>query len=220
VHCLKYCICERHFGLAYVSGVDWHGANVPYAYGDSSYESPKSQGCRMVMMNGAVVSLSSQKHTTIDTSTTAAELTEAFLASNDVMGFRNLMVELGFELEGPTVLYQDNQPAIQVAEGERNLGSVTKHMEIRTWKLKERVEDQHVYLEYCSTHDMLADIGTKSLGATQFCYLRDWSTGYALLRSHHPDLYPGGQHEDAEDNQARASLLVAWLLCGQGYEGR
>jgi hypothetical protein len=198
LHCLKYCIYARFFGLVYVSGVDWHGCNVPYAYGDSSFEHPKSQGCRMVMMNGALVSMSSQRHTTIDTSTTAAELTEAFLASNDIMGFRNLMTELGFELDGPTVLYQDNQPAIQVVEGERNLGSVTKHMSIRTWKLTERVEDRHVCLEYCGTTDMLADIGTKSLNATQFCYLRDWSTGYALLRIHHPDLDPMVRFEEAQ----------------------
>jgi len=108
------------------------------------------------------------------------------------------MTELGFMLEGPTVLYQDNQPAIQVAGGARNLGSVTKHMSIRTWKLKGRVEDKQVCVEYCNTVDMLADIGPKSLGPTQFCYLRDWCTGYALLRRNHPDLDPLVHGTDAE----------------------
>ena len=85
-------------------------------------------------MNGAVISSSSQKHSTVETSTTSAELTEAFLASNDVAGFRNQMREMGFVLRCLAVLYQDSQPAIQVAEGQRNLASATKHMDIRVWK--------------------------------------------------------------------------------------
>ena len=136
-------------------------------------------------MNGAVISTSPQKHSTVDTSTTGAELTELFLASNDVVGFRNLLREIGFVLQGPTVMYEDNQPAIAVAEGERNLASKTKHMDIRTWKLKERIDDQEIILHFCGTVDMLADIGTKALGVKPFEYLRDLMNGYALVRLRH-----------------------------------
>ena len=190
LHCLKYCIATRHFGLVYTRGGDPHGQNVPYSYADSAFTAPKSQGCRLVMMNGAAISLSSQRHSTVDTSTTGAELTEAFLASNDIAGFRNLLSELGFVLEEPTVLYQDNQPAIRIAEGNRTLGSATKHLSLRVWKLKERIEDGDVVLVYCGTHDMFADIGTKALGPTVFEYLRDLTTGYALLRQLHPEIDP------------------------------
>jgi hypothetical protein len=136
-------------------------------------------------MNGAVISISSQKHSAVDTSTTGAELTELFLASNDVVGFRNLMRELGFVLQGPTVIYEDCQPAIAVAEGERNLAQKTKHLEIRTWKLRERIDDQEVILHFCGTVDMLADIGTKALGVKPFEYLRDLMNGYAIVRLRH-----------------------------------
>ena len=47
------------------------------------------------MMNGAAVSMTSARHTTTDTSTTAAELTEAYMCSVDVVGLRNLMAEVG-----------------------------------------------------------------------------------------------------------------------------
>ena len=90
--------------------------------------------------------------------------------------------------ENPTVLYQDNQPAIQVASGNRNLASKTKHMDIRVWKLKERIDDRLIVLEFCSTHDMLADLGTKPLGIKQFQYLRDFANGYSLCRAMHPDM--------------------------------
>ena len=45
----------------------------------------------------------------------AAELTEAFLCSIDVVALRNLMAEIGCFQEAPTIIYQDNAPAISVA---------------------------------------------------------------------------------------------------------
>ena len=138
-------------------------------------------------MNGCLLSLSSQKHPTIDVSTTAAEITEAFYCSNEAMGCRNLMDELGFLLQGPTVMYEDNQPAIAVLEGNRNLTSKTKHMDIRVWKMRERLDDQLVVLHFCSTTEMYADIGTKALGVKAFEYLRDLQNGYALVRLRYRD---------------------------------
>lgn len=180
--CLWYCFNSRHIGLMFSRGLDKHGINVLYAYADSSFTAPRSQGCRQVLMNGCLLSLSSQKHPTIDVSTTAAEITEAFYCSNEVMGFRNLMEEMGFVLQGPTVVYEDNQPAIAVLEGNRNLTSKTKHMDIRVWKMRERLDGQLVVLHFCSTTEMLADIGTKALGVMAFEYLRDLMNGYALVR--------------------------------------
>ena len=102
-----------------------------------------------------------------------------------MVGFRNLLQEIDFVLQSPTVMYEDNQPAIAVAEGDRNLASKTKHMDIRTWKLKERIDDQEIILHFCGTVDMLADIGTKALGVKSFEYLRDLMNGYALVRLRH-----------------------------------
>jgi len=188
IQCLKYCMNTKDIGNMFSRGIDKHGVNVMYAYADSGFTAPRSQGCRITMMNGAVISMSAQKHSTVDTSTTGAELTELFLASNDVMGFRNLLREIGFVLQGPTVMYEDNQPAIAVAEGERNLAQKTKHLEIRTWKLRERIDDQEIILYFCGTVDMLADIGTKALGVKPFEYLRDLMNGYAIVRLRHKDM--------------------------------
>jgi hypothetical protein len=53
-------------------------------------------------MNGAAISASAQQHSTVDTSTTEAELTECFKCAQDVMGFRNLMEEVGLMDDEPT----------------------------------------------------------------------------------------------------------------------
>ena len=88
-------------------------------------------------------------------------------------------------LHGPTIIYEDCQPAIAVAEGDRNLASKTKHLELRTWKLRERIDDQEIILHFCGTVNMLADIGTKALGVKPFEYLRDLMNGYAIVRLKH-----------------------------------
>ena len=71
-------------------------------------------------MNGAAISFSSKKHTTTDDSTTAAELTELHLRACDVVDFRELLKEIGLEQQEPTIIFQDNQAAIQISmtEGE------------------------------------------------------------------------------------------------------
>ena len=92
---LMYCVGTHDIGLMYTRGLDEHGVNTLYAYADSNFEAPKSTGGRQVYMNGAVISASAQRHTTVDTSTTEAELTECFKCGQDVMGFRNLMEEVG-----------------------------------------------------------------------------------------------------------------------------
>lgn len=68
-------------------------------------------------------------------------------------------------------IYEDNQGSIALAKNPEFLKR-TKHIDIRYHFVREKVEDNQVVLEYCPTQDMLADIMTKSIPATQFCILR------------------------------------------------
>jgi hypothetical protein len=189
VQTLKYGISTKEIGIMFSRSLDKHGVNILSGWADSNFDRPPERcaGCSIVMNNGAAIHASMKRHTTIDTSTTAAELTEQYLCSNHVMGFRNMMSEMGFDLSEPTIIYQDNQPSIDIANNNRNMTESTKHMDIRVFKVRERIEDQDVYLEYARTCEMLADIGTKALGARQFTYLRDLMNGYALVRARYPD---------------------------------
>ncbi len=134
----------RAMGVKYNGNLDLKLRNVLIAYADSSFSTPRSQGCRIVMMNGGAISFTSKKHTTTDDSTTAAELTEAYLCACDVEGFRNLNEEIGLKQDGPTILYQDNQSAIQIAMNRGSLSKKTRAMEIRTLTLRNKVEDMKV----------------------------------------------------------------------------
>ena len=180
---LMYCVGTHNIGLMYSRGLDEHGVNVLYAYADSNFEAPKSTGGRQVYMNGAVISASAQRHSTVDTSTTEAELTECFKCACDVMGFRNLMEEVGLINDEPTLIYQDNTPAITILNQKGSLVSKSKHMDIHIFKVREWINEGEVLTKYCNTLSMGADIGTKALGERQFVFCRDLMNGYALVQA-------------------------------------
>ena len=180
---LMYCVGTHDIGIMYSRGLDEHGVNTLYAYADSNFESPKSTGGRQVYMNGAIISASAQRHSTVDTSTTEAELTECFKCAQDVMGFRNLMEEVGLMNDEPTTIYQDNSPAIQILNQKGSLASRSKFMDIRIFKVREWIDEGALVTTYCNTLSMAADIGTKALGERQFVFCRDLMNGYALVQA-------------------------------------
>ena len=78
---------------------------------------------------------STQKHSTIDTSSTGAEIAELFHCALGIKRMRNLMQELEMEMQEPTLCYQDNQPTIKIAEGAKTTGAMsTKTMNIKLFK--------------------------------------------------------------------------------------
>jgi hypothetical protein len=80
--------------------------------------------------------------------------------------------------EGPTILYQDNQSAIQIAMNRGSLSKKTRAMEVRVLAVRNKVEDMKVVPIYLETKNILADIGTKSLEPKPSISLRDQSFGY------------------------------------------
>ena len=117
----------------------------------------------------------------------AAELTEAFLCSIDVVALRNLMAEIGCFQEEPTLIYQDCSPAVSVANDRGSLAKRSKAMDIRVFSIRNRIEDQEVQLKLINTLDMVADVATKGLDAKKFVFFRDLLNGYALVRASQPN---------------------------------
>ncbi len=178
VKALEYGYATRYMGLRYDGNGKPEEIYVLVGYADSALTVPRSQGSRLLMMNGAAITMTSKRHTTTDDSTLAAELTEAYLLACEVEGFRNLMAEVGLEQKAPTTLFQDNQAAIQVAMNRGSLSRKTRGTELRVLTYRNKVEDMKVVPIYLGTKDMIADIGTKSLDPKTFIRLRDLLLGY------------------------------------------
>ncbi len=114
------------------------------------------------------------------------EAIEFSIATNRVVGFRNMSSEMGFPQDKATKIYQDNEACIQVMKNRGSLSKLSRHLGRRILTARNMIEDGETFPEYIVTDKMLADIGTKAFIDKQFAYLQDQMNGYALVKKHHP----------------------------------
>ncbi len=88
------------------------------------------------------------------------------------------MQEVGLKQIEPTVIWQDNQAAIQIAMNRGSLAKKTRAMDLRVMTVRNKIEDMKVVSMYLKTCEMIADIGTKARAPKLFTYLRDKLCGY------------------------------------------
>ena len=186
--CMGYMVYSHDLGVCFSYGLDWHGINTPYGFTDSSLNPPTSMGGNNAKMNGACIAANAKKHTLVDTSTTMAELVEAFNASQSLVGIRNMHKEMGITVNAPTTLYCDCDPAIKVVSGDRSMTDSSRALDLKVWKLRERQDVQEIDMVWCSTVLQESDINTKSLPLSQFRFLRELLNGYGLVMLHYPEL--------------------------------
>ena len=179
---------SHDLGIVYSYGLDPHGINTVCGYTDSTLTPPVSMGANNAKMNGGCIAANAKKHAMTDTSTTMAEIVEAFNASQSLVGLRNLHNEMGITVNAPTKLYCDCKPVIQVVNGDRTMTESTRALDLKVWKLRERVDVQEVAVAWCSTVDEQSDLNTKALPTKQFRFLRDNLNGYGLVMLHYPDV--------------------------------
>jgi hypothetical protein len=68
-----------------------------------------------------------------------------------------------------TIVYQDNLSAMQLEKnGRASSGKRTRHINIRYFFIKDKVDSGEVKLEWCPTKQMLADFFTKPLQGILF----------------------------------------------------
>lgn len=104
-------------------------------------------------------------------STTEAEYVALSAAASETIWLRQLLKDLGFDKPGSTVLYQDNNGAIDMSKNAKHHGR-TKHIDIAHHFIRERVVSNELSVIHCPTGDMLADVMTKGLARVQFEKLR------------------------------------------------
>jgi hypothetical protein len=122
----------------------------------------KSTGGYLVVMNGAPVSWRSKRQTTVSLSTTEAEFVASVEAGKEIKWMRNLLMEMGFPISGPSLLLIDNQSALQVAKNPEHHGRM-KHLDLCFYWLRDEVGKGYIQIEYVPTQEQIADILTKAL---------------------------------------------------------
>ena len=145
------------------------------AYIDASHavhpDAKGHTGATISIGQGAILCKSS-KQKLVSKSSTESELIACSDFVSSIIAIRNLLLELGF-IVPPATIFQDNMSTLKLIELGRPASERTKHVAVRFFFIKDRVDAKEIQLQYCPTSDMLADILTKPLHGSLFVKLRN-----------------------------------------------
>jgi hypothetical protein len=110
---------------------------------------------------GFVYNKSSKQHI-VTKSSTEAELVAISDMANQAIHQKNFLEAQGYQ-KLPAILYQDNQSTITLVNKGRSTSLSTRHINIRYFWLKERIESGEIEVIYKPTEEMgPANIATKA----------------------------------------------------------
>ncbi len=158
-----------------VSAVDYK----VLAFVDASYGShPDAKGHTgvMITLGRGPIYIQSTKQKLVAKSSTEAELIAVSDAISQVLWIRDFILYLGYNV-GPAIVFQDNTSTMTILENGIANGRNTKHINIRYYFVRERIEVNEIKLVYLYTRHMIADMLTKPLTKEQFSFLRDLLVG-------------------------------------------
>jgi hypothetical protein len=126
-----------------------------------------------------VVHCRSSKQLIVTKSSTEAELVGLSDSANQGIFIRSFLMAQGYKM-GPLTIYQDNQSCMALVERGRSGAERTRHIQIRYFWVKERVDTGEVRVQYLRSEDMYANVLTKPLQGSQFQRERDGLTGWTI----------------------------------------
>ena len=119
----------------------------------------------------------SQKLNTM--SSTEAELVGASSCVPQIIWTVNFLKAQGINVRR-NYLYQDNQSAMRMERnGRQSAGPRSRHIDIRFFFVKDRIQKGEIHLAYCPTKQMVGDFFSKPLQGPLFRYFRNIVMGYA-----------------------------------------
>ena len=121
---------------------------------------------------GDVIYYSSKRQDNITLSSTEAEYVAACTCAVRLTWMRRLMQKLGFEQRQPTVIFEDNTSAIDLAEAPA-IGTRSKHIDVKYHKIRELIRNKIIRMIHCRTEKMWADVMTKNTSRTIHLRHRD-----------------------------------------------
>lgn len=144
------------------------------AYIDAAYGvhvDGKSHSGSTITLGGGAIYVSSKKQKIVSKSSTEAELVAISDELGEVIDTRQFLIHEGFK-QGPATIWQDNMSTMSLIANGRGSANRTRHINIRYFFVKDRVEAKEVVVKHMPTQDMLADLFTKPLQGSLFRKLR------------------------------------------------
>jgi hypothetical protein len=125
-----------------------------------------------VFIGHNLISWSAKKQLTAALSSTESEYKALSHASVDLLWISYLLRDIGFPAPLPCNLFSDNMGATQLAHNPV-FHARTKHVELSYHFVRELVSKGFLQVSFVRSSNQLADIFTKGLPSSQFCYFRD-----------------------------------------------
>ena len=144
------------------------------AYVDASYgvhADYKSHTGAVVSLGRGPVWTMSKKQKLVSKSSTEAELIGVSDDLTQVIWIRDFLISQGYTVDAAK-LFQDNTSTIAMIKRGSSNSDRTRHIAIRFFFVKDRVDAGEIKVEYMKTADMVADVLTKPLQGTYFRKLR------------------------------------------------
>ena len=133
----------------------------------------KSISGYVFIMNSGPISWRSKKQTVVALSSTEAEYVALAETIKEALWLKKLLIDLEIMNQNEAVVVnEDNQSCIKLAKNNSSHGRM-KHVDIKYHFIRDQVEKEEIQIKYCNTENMVADMFTKSLGRTQYNFLRD-----------------------------------------------
>jgi hypothetical protein len=145
-------------------------------YTDSDWEGSaddrKSTSGVCFSLGSAMISWISRKHNSITLNTVEAEYIATCEACTEAVWLCKLVSGLFDQVLDSTMIYCDNQSCVRLSENPV-FHDRSKHIEIKYYYLRDRVQKGEVNLQYISTDEQTTDILTKPLSRMKFVHFRD-----------------------------------------------
>ncbi|GMF57644.1 unnamed protein product [Phytophthora fragariaefolia] len=167
---VRYMLKTKDVGITY----DGLLGTELVAYSDTDWagnrDDLRSVSGMILMMCGAPVMWRSTFQKTVALSSTEAEYMALSECAKECIWMRRLLMDIGAEQVGATVIYEDNQGAMALA---KNVGyqDRTKPINIRYHFICEKVVSKEVKLEYIESKNQLTDFMTTGLSSKTLRYL-------------------------------------------------
>ena len=149
---------------------------IDAAYG-VHWDHKSHTGSCLVIGDVGAVHCRSSKQQIVCKSSTEAELVALSDCANQGLYLMRFLNGQGYQC-GPVVIYQDNLSCMALIERGRSGAERTRHIDVRYFWLKERVERGEAVVRHMGTADMYANMLTKPLQGAQFISEREALTGW------------------------------------------
>ena len=154
---------------------------VLYGYADASWNDNaidrRSTSGFVMLVGSTAVSWQSKRQEITALSTAEAEFISATRCGQEACHLRMMLEFLGFPQTQPTVIFEDNNACIQMAQNAANT-SRSKHIDLRKFYLKELERRDIVQLIRVSSHDQHADFLTKQVAPESHSRHHRFMAGY------------------------------------------